>query len=400
MIERGYNNDLRGYVKFADLLADYRNRNLPGYQSRKGCDLHLSIDANLQREVQQLLWKTASKMRDKTTGKPKDRAAFVLMTPQTGDVLVAATFPTFDPNFLTPELYKQLIIGPDAVLEHPLIDRAIDGLYPPGSTIKVTTAACALENLQNALNFPVVCNQVSEVIRWQAGGKTYAVHGIHDDKGDPAFGTITMRTGFVQSSNIYFATLAANLPAESFHAMLAGKMGFHRAPKQAAFDADLPYIGFGQGRMLATPLEMARLAGSVANDGQMLQARFLVSKVDPGKGANNKDRVQDFNPTLLGPVMRPNTAATLRSMMHEVTTSGTAAGLFDGVSVPVCGKTGTAQNQQFDKEPHSWFIGFAPYSSRERPAPARYAFACIVENGGYGKKVAGRLCADVLKKLF
>lgn len=400
MMERGYSNDLRGYVKFADLLADYRNRNLPGYQARKGHDLHLSIDANLQREVQQLLWKTAGTMKDKTTGRTKDRAAFVLMTPQTGDVLVAATFPTFDPNLLTPELYKKLIIGKEAEEEHPLINRAIDGLYAPGSTMKVATAACALENLKNAMNFPVTCNKVADKIKWQAGGKTYAVHGIHDDKGDSAFGTITMRTAFVQSSNIYFATLAANLPAETFHSTLANKMGFHRAPKQAAFDADLPYIGFGQGRMLASPLEMARLAACVANDGQMLESRFLVSKVDPGKDARDKARTQTFNPTLMGAAMRPDTAAILRDMMHEVTTGGTAAGVFDGVSVPVCGKTGTAQNREFDKEPHSWFIGFAPYGGREHPLAARYSFACIVENGGYGKKVAGRICADVLKRLF
>ena len=98
--------------------------------------------------------KTASKQIDKTTHKPKDRAAFVLMSPQTGDVLVAATFPTFDPNALTPELYRSLIVGPDAEQEHPLINRAVDGLYPPGSTMKVATAAFALDAQPNAMQFP------------------------------------------------------------------------------------------------------------------------------------------------------------------------------------------------------------------------------------------------------
>ena len=86
--------------------------------------------------------------------------------------------------------------------------------------------------------------------------------------------------------------------------------------------------------------------------------------------------------------------------MHNVTKSGTAAGVFDDLRVPVGGKTGTAQNEQFDKEPHSWFIGFAPVSNTALPAVPKYAFACVVENGGYGKRVAGRICADVLKKLF
>ncbi len=83
-------------------------------------------------------------------------------------------------------------------------------------------------------------------------------------------------------------------------------------------------------------------------------------------------------------------------MMHSVTVSGTAAGVFAGLPYAVAGKTGTAQNPQFDKEPHSWFIGFAPYADRAAP---RYAFACIVENGGYGRRVAAAVCRDMLKKL-
>lgn len=400
MMERGYNADLRGYVHFADLLPDYRNRNMPGYRARKGHDLHLSLDAALQREVQQLVWQTASKQTDRTTKKPKDRAAFVLMTPQTGDILAAVTFPTFDPNLLTPELYRKMIVGEYAEQEHPLVNRAVDGLYPPGSTMKVATAAFALDNMPNASSFPVVCNRISGDIKWLAGGKTYVLRGIHDDMGDPAFGTITMPTGFVQSSNIYFATLAATLPSEAFRNTLINKMAFRRIPGQAAFDADLPYIGFGQGRMLASPVEMARLAACVANGGQMMQPRYVSRLIDPGKDKNDKTAQKEFNPALVGQAMKPQTAVYLQRLMHDVTISGTGAGLFDGLSVPVAGKTGTAQNRQFDKEPHSWFIGYAPYSAPDHPTVPRYAFACIVENGGYGKKVAGRICANVLKKLF
>lgn len=400
MMERGYNNDLRGYVKFADLLPDYRNRNLPGYQPRKGHDLHLTIDANLQRDAQQILAKAAGKQIDKTTHKPKDRAAFVLMSPETGDVLVAATFPTFDPNALTPELYHSLIIGPDAEQEHPLVNRAMNGWYPPGSTMKVATVAFALDTQPNALEYRVACNRVSDAIRWQAGGKTYAVHGIHDDKGDPSFGTIAMPKGFVQSSNIYFATLASTLNSQAFHDTLTNRMGFRHIPKQAAFDADLPYIGFGQGRMQASPLEMARLASAVANNGEMMQARTVSSLIDPGRDERDKTRKKVFEPKLLARCMKRDTAETLRDLMHSVTISGTAAGVFSNLSVPVGGKTGTAQNEQFDKEPHSWFIGFAPLATKTFPVVPKYAFACVVENGGYGKRVAGRICADVLKKLF
>ncbi len=177
-------------------------------------------------------------------------------------------------------------------------------------------------------------------------------------------------------------------------------MGFRHIPKQAAFDADLPYIGFGQGRMQASPLEMARLASAVANNGEMMEARTVSSLIDPGKDERDKTRKKVFEPKPLAQCMKRDTAETLRDLMHSVTISGTAAGVFSDIRVPVGGKTGTAQNEQFDKEPHSWFIGFAPLATKTFPVVPKYAFACVVENGGYGKRVAGRICADVLKKLF
>ena len=82
--------------------------------------------------------------------------------------------------------------------------------------------------------------------------------------------------------------------------------------------------------------------------------------------------------------------------MRRVVTNGTARGVFDDLPFAVAGKTGTAQNHQYDRQPHSWFVGFAPYGES---APPRYAFACVVENGGYGKTVAAVICRDVLRKL-
>lgn len=405
-IERGYQNELRGYTQLSELLDDYHHRNMPGYRPRKGHDLTLTIDANLQQLAQQTLAKRTKRLKDrlkdKTTGNVKDRAAFVLVNPVNGDILVAASYPSFDPNTLTPERYQKLVKGPEAEQEHPLIDRALGGYYPPGSTMKIATAACALDTLPNAINFPVVCNGTTR-IRWRAGGKDYAVRNIHDDEGE-TFGSapITMRYAFVKSSNIYFANLAAALPSETFHNLLTDRMGFSKVPKQSFFDADLPQIGFGQGRMLASPLEMARLAACVGNGGIMYQKRLVARIVDPAKDQQDKTRTQEIPPAPVSkePAMRPETAASLREMMHEVTVSGTAAGLFSDLQYAVGGKTGTAQNVQFDRAPHSWFVGFAPYTEGSNPAPPRYAFACIVENGGYGAKAAGPICAEILKALF
>ena len=87
-------------------------------------------------------------------------------------------------------------------------------------------------------------------------------------------------------------------------------------------------------------------------------------------------------------------AEKLAGMMRGVVKEGTARGIFDDLPVEVAGKTGTAQNEQADREPHSWFIGFTPYSKPQ------YAFACIIENGGYGKRGAAPAVHTVLKSLF
>ena len=388
--EKAYNNELRGFRQYPELLSDYRRRHLPGYEPRRGRDLRLTLDGELQRTAQAVLWQTTSKLKDLKTGLPKDRAAFVLIAPRTGEVLVAATIPSFDPNGLTPEKFRALVKGPDAEREHWLVNRATDGLYPPGSTLKVAATACALDNLTNALQFEIVCNQ-EDTIRWQAGGKTYS-RVVHDDKGDPKFGPMTLAPAFRVSSNIYFANLAVAVGPSALQTTLRDKFQFHRVPKGERFDAGLAEIGFGQGAMLASPLEMGRLAAAVANDGRMQSPHFIAGLTDP----RNKDK--PIYPAVPPAVqtMRSETAASLQQMMHSVTVSGTAAGIFAGLPYAVGGKTGTAQNPQFDQEPHSWFIGFAPYSERAAP---RYAFACVVENGGYGRRVAAAICRDMLKKL-
>ncbi len=393
--ERYYNTELRGYRRLEDLIADYRGRNSRFYVARRGRDLHLTIDAPLQRDVQEMLRRAAAKLKDQRNGKPKDRAAFVLQDPHTGDVLVAATYPTFDPNTLTAAHYRQAMTTMSPEDNRPFINRAVAGYYPPGSTLKVATTACALETMPDAANFAVACNQVDTHLRWQANGKTYA-RTIHDDKGDPDFGTLTLAPAFRVSSNIYFANLAVALGVDKMHAALADQMHFSHTPQSDALAADLADVGYGQGRMLASPLEMSRLTGAVANDGAMMRARYVSSLTDPA----GIDHPVVAAPAGLSQAMSARTASTLRGLMRTVVTEGTARGVFDGIAVPVGGKTGTAQNRQLDRQPHSWFVGMAPAAAEPGGAPPQYVFACIVENGGYGKSVAAVICRDVLRKLF
>ncbi len=405
-LEKTYNSQLRGFARYADLLTDYRDRFGRGYHPRKGLDLHLTIDARLQTYAVEALQRHAAQLRDASTGRAKDRGGFVLMDPTTGEVLIAATSPGFDPNALTPDKMRQFTSGDDSRFEHRFVDRSRFGYYPPGSTMKVATAACALDTLPDALQFHVTANHVADPIKWQANGKWYIRKHVREDEGDPAFGTLDMRNALRVSSNIYFANLAAAIGSNPLHDTLANRFGFSHVPKQEQFDADLPDIGYGQGRMLASPLEMCRIASMVANKGMLPDPHLLTSTTFPGAEADGQD-AGNILPT--DPVDRPQTyahtsvraltepsALRLQEYMGNVVTSGTARGIFTGMPFEVAGKTGSAQNHQYDKKAHSWFIGFAPYSNASAP---RWAFACVVENGGYGRQQSAPICRDILRKL-
>ncbi len=394
-IEKTYNTQLRGFDNPAELLNDYRRQRLPWYHPRRGLDVHLAMDAELQRQIVHEMMLTMSTLKDKRGKYRKDRAAFVLLDPLTGDLLAAVSTPSFDPNGLSMVQMHRFDLDPSEREEHPLVNRAMYGLYPPGSTLKTATAACALDTIPNALRFAVDCNQVSGDIHWQSGGKNYTRRHVRDDKGDPKFGRLAMPDAFRVSSNIYFANLAVDIGSHVFRNTLNQKMGFQHVPSQTDFDADLPDIGYGQGRMLASPLEMAILAASVANEGRRMQPRLALSLTD----VMDASKKQDFTPTVSDQAMTAATSDTVRGLMRSVVHNGTARGVFDSVGVSVAGKTGTAQNSRGDKEPHSWFIGFAPAGAPDSATP-KYAFACIVENGGYGKRVAGVICRNVLRRLF
>ena len=403
-IERTYQDDLRGWKEESELLRDYRNRWFPNFTLRTGSDLVLTIDAPLQSRIQQTLLRVTSSLKDKRTGKVKNRSAFTLCDPATGDILAAVTTPSFDPNNLTPQKMREYSTGPESETEHILVNRALSGLYPPGSTLKVATTACALESLPDPLNVAFECNRISGVLKWKANGKRYSHPPIRDDEGDPAFGALKLTQAFTVSSNIYFANLATKLDSTEFHDLLSQKLGFSRVPIQANFDAGLPDIGFGQGKMLATPLEMCRLSSTVANMGVAMKPRLVREirkrKSIDGSTSDEEDpkKKKPLKPEILSVAFSPKTASQVQRFMRNVVTSGTARGVFDNLPFEVAGKTGTAQNSQGDGEPHSWFIGFAPYSENSEAKP-KYAFSCVVENGGYGKRVAAVICEEVLASL-
>ncbi len=271
-----------------------------------------------------------------------------------------------------------------------MLDRSRSGYYPPGSTLKVATAAIGLQEGVDPL---YDCQHTARNLKWQYGGVGYGRKALNDDEGDPTHDQLRMANAIKVSCNLYFANLGLTLgPDRLFHGFSdTDKWGFSRVKPLSTFAADLPMNAFGQGTMVVTPTEMVRTLATVANSGSMCQPNYwqLVKSSHGTVLRRNNSRI-------LSKPLSPENASLLTQMLIGVTTlnHGTAKGVFDGLGITVAGKTGTAQTGAGDGEPHSWFAGFAPANQ------PRIAFSCIIENGGYGKTGAAPAIDDLLKVFF
>ncbi|MBU1670261.1 MAG: hypothetical protein KKF41_08785 [Actinobacteria bacterium] len=341
--------------------------------NRKGNSLRLSVDTGLQRTAVEALGAR--------------KGGVVAMNPRTGEVLAMVTYPTYDPNVAVPlpgrdtgAAWAALVADPNK----PLFDRSTLGLYPPGSSFKVVTAAAALD-----------LGVVNPQSTFDCGGKLVVDGYPIYDYGRRSHGELTFAEALVVSCNITFAQVGAKVGASAL-VEYAELFGFNREvpfdlplgvskvqPAKTMTPVDLAVASFGQGGDLATPLEMALVASTVANDGVMM-APYLVTEILDYNGKT----IESAEDEQYQEVIDRATAETLTAMMVDVVDEGTGtAAQIDGVQV--AGKTGTAEIE--GAEPHAWFICFAP---AEDPV---IAVAVLVENAGEGGRVAAPIAREVLE---
>ena len=201
---------------------------------------------------------------------------------------------------------------------------------------------------------------------------------IRDDvKDQTPHGTVDMEHGIIVSCNAYFAQLGTyDVGAEPLFET-ANLLGISTAsPNTAAqLKKSLPQSSYGQGQVVATPFQMARVAATVANGGMMPQGRWVSDETNARSGAAQS-------------VVPPDAAQTLGRFMREAVTGGTGRAAV--ASVPVAGKTGTAE---LANDPsHAWFIGYAPYGAGAR----KIAFSVLVENGVYGGTAAAPAASQIV----
>ncbi|MBV9027696.1 MAG: penicillin-binding protein 2 [Candidatus Eremiobacteraeota bacterium] len=305
------------------------------------------------------------------------RAAGVVLDPRSGAVLALASVPSYDPNQFDSEFPA---LREDA--ESPLLDRATDGLYPPGSTFKLFTAAAALDS------GTVTMDSHFDDPGYLAIGNFL----LHDNESE-ATGYQDLTNAFALSSNVDFAQIALRMGTQTFYRYLdrwgiGAPLDFDlpvqtdRVPPQSTIvPGELAQMGFGQGALLMTPLRMALLAATIANAGSEPRPYLVREIVRNGITASAASAA-----TLANPVSA-ETAAKVTSMMVAVVQrgTGTPARL---PHVSVAGKTGTATNPR--GRSHSWFVCFAPADS------PRVAVAVVVENVGYGATYAAPIARAAL----
>lgn len=368
-LERKYDEQLMA----TDIQDSIRNliKNKGKNEEKVGNSLKTSLDLEVQRKAYDLLG--------------DNRGAVVALNPKTGEILAMVSKPSFNPNNLQ-EIWKSINQDKNT----PLINRASAGLYPPGSTFKTVTAVSALENM------PSVKNRT-----FNDNGSLYISndYSLNNFSGE-VLGSINFQQAYTHSSNVVFGTLGLELGNDKLKAT-AEKFYFNkeipadgipvepsRFPILKKYEkGSIAQSAIGQSSDLASPLQMALVTSTIANDGVMMKPH-LVNEVLTSKGSS----VKSIAPESLGQVISADTAQTMKDFMRSVVSEGTGVNAaIEGIEVG--GKTGTADHQVDGKDapPHSWFIGFAPYDNPQ------VAVAIIVEDGGQGGKAAARIASEVMR---
>lgn len=363
-IENVFNGELLG-ISEQDPVTLLRQKILG--VSERGNDLYLTIDIDLQKTAYDLF-----------QGR---KGALAAIEPQTGRILALVSSPGYDP---TTAKQNWEVLSKDE--NNPLINRATQGLYPPGSVFKIITLASALTHN------PEIENETFYTPGYIKVNGSIIRDGQHLWPGE-----YDLTTAFRYSSNTVFIQIGQRVEREKMISMIEA-FGFNASNRsdipiaKSTFPRP-PIIGgnvemaesfIGQGRLLSTPIQMAQVTAIIANDGKMVTP-YIVEKIVSPLGTEKTTAPK----MITTQVVSPQVAEKIKALMVDVVKNGTGkAAAIRGIEV--AGKTGSAENPH--GQAHAWFVGFAP---AENP---RIAIAVVVENAGSGGAVAGPIARDVMLK--
>jgi penicillin-binding protein 2 len=400
-VEQSFEQQLHGNtgVEQVETSAGGRAvRKLASSPATPGNTVMLSIDIKLQKLVEDLFGER--------------RGALVALDPRTGEVLAFVSKPTFDPNLFVDGIDSESWQALNESIDKPLLNRALRGTYPPGSTYKPFMAMAALESGKRQPG-----SITNDTGSWMFGGHQFRSHGS-------ALGAVDMYQSIVKSSNVYYYSLANDLGVDAMHDFMkplgfgqltgidiqgevrgvlpsqAWKRKHYKKPDQQKwYPGETISLGIGQGYNTFTMLQLAQATAVLANNGIKHKPRLVIATQDSMTRA-----IQPVAPDVpedLG--YKPENVAVIRKALVGVTQEGTSARVFAGAAYLSGGKTGTAQavtigqkdryngtKLEEHQRDHAVYMAFAP---AEQP---KIALAVIVENAGWGAGVA----APIARRVF
>jgi penicillin-binding protein A len=393
--------------QFANAVGyDYLDPGTSGIEQFRNSALTGQTGTNLQSILNQLQGKETQGEKVVTTLRPGAQrvanaklagyeGAVVGLEPRTGAVTVMASSPSFDPNALrNTKGYAKVAANPNS----PLVNRATQFGYAPGSTFKIITATAAIDTGAFTPESTL------------SGRNGILVSGVPlDNDDDESFGQITLTQALAKSVNTVYAQVAERLGKRTL-ARYMSRFGFDRKPEldyparemsasgeyeheallaPTSPNVDVGRLGIGQDKLEVTALQMAEVAAAVANGGRLMVPHLTARIVDP-EGRT----VETIAPRVQSVVMKPSTATAVTAMMEAVVNEGTGeAAKIPGVQV--AGKTGTAETQIGDALNNVWFIAFAPASK-----PRVVVAATLRKVPGYGAVFALPVVKAVMERLL
>ncbi len=403
-IEQQYERELHGITGFERVETSAGGRavrSLAHTPATPGNTVVLSIDIRLQKLIEDMFGER--------------RGALVAIDPRSGEVLAFVSKPTFDPNLFVEGIDVENWRALNESIDKPLLNRALRGTYPPGSTYKPFMALAALET--GARRAQTV---IQDGGSWTFGGHTF--------RSGHALGPVDMHRSIVKSSNVYYYTLANEMGVDAMHDFMkplglgqitgidlrgevrgvlpsqAWKRNAYKRPEQQRWYAgETISLGIGQGYNNFTILQLAHAMATLANGGVKYKPRLALATEDVI--TRERRALPAPEPENLG--YKPEHVRTVLDAMAAVTVEGTSARVFAGAGYASGGKTGTAQavtigqRDRYDarkleehQRDHSLYLAFAPV---DQP---RVALAVIVENAGFGAAHAAPIARRVFDYLL
>lgn len=400
-IEQSYEFELHGTTGYEEVEIDANGKSIRSLNQKapvSGNNIVLTLDSNLQ------------KISEAAFGKRK--GALVAIDPSTGGILALVSMPTYDPNLFVDGIASDNWRELNSSSDKPMLNRALNGTYPPGSTFKPFMALAALELKKRRAD-----QTISD-----PGYFNFGDHQFRDDK-KGGHGLVDMHKSIVESCDTYYYQLANDMGIEAISGFM-GKIGlgkktgidiygesegilpspawkrerFKNPEHQKWYSGETISIGIGQGYNAYTPIQLAQAVSAIANDGVVFKPHLLNYILDAKTGMRRYRKPEISHAVK---VSQENINIIKRAMV-DVNKSGTAARAFYGAPYSSAGKTGTAQvfslkgadyKAGATKEhlrDHALFIAFAPV---EKP---RIAMAILVENGGFGAQSAAPIARTVL----